>query len=79
MNCVCACAPIFSKGIATFDAPFDFINYVYLTLFGLIMIIIDIPVSNPRIDNLRFFIFNYALFMTRFIGRGIWYIRLLTD
>lgn len=55
-------------------APFDLINYVFLTLFGLIMIIVDFPVDNPAIRNFKYSLWHYALFMTRFLGRGFWYI-----
>lgn len=62
------------SGVVGFAAPFDFVNYVYLTIFGLLMLVVDAPVQNPRIDSIKFFIFHYALFMTRFVGRGIWYL-----
>jgi hypothetical protein len=61
-------------GVMTFAAPFDYINFVFLTLFGLVMLVVDVPLDNMYIRNFRYAIFHYALFMTRFIGRGLWYI-----
>lgn len=61
-------------GIGSMAAPFDFINYIYLTLFGLLMLVIDLPVDNLTIREFRIAIFTYALFMTRFVGRGFWYL-----
>lgn len=61
-------------GLMNFYPMFDFVNFVYLTLFGLIMLIIDMPVENIYIKNFKFAIFHYALFMTRFVGRGFWYL-----
>lgn len=61
-------------GIMEFLPPFDFVNFVYLTLFGLIMMVIDSPIENGLIRNFKNVIFHYALFMTRFVGRGGWYL-----
>lgn len=61
-------------GIGGMAPPFDFINYCYLTLFGVMMILIDLPIDNLTIREFRICIYTYALFMTRFIGRGLWYI-----
>lgn len=60
------------SGVVGFAPPFDFINYIFLTLFGLTMLIIDLPVSNPKLDTARAWVSVYALFMTRFVGRGFW-------
>ena len=57
---------------ATLDAPFDFVNYAYLTIFGLIMMVLDVPVYNGFVDRVKAFVQIYALFMTRFVGRGVW-------
>jgi len=60
-------------------SPFDFINAVYLLCFGLLMLIIDFPVpSNPKVQSYKLTIYKYFLFMTRFTGRGIWYLFLGT-
>lgn len=61
-------------GISSMAPPFDFINYCYLTLFGLLMLLIDLPIDNITIREFRICIFTYGLFMTRFVGRGVWYI-----
>jgi len=61
-------------GIMNFSPLFDFFNFIFLALFGLIMMIVDIPLDNMYIRNFRYAIFHYALFMTRFMGRGFWYI-----
>ncbi|CAD7955021.1 unnamed protein product [Amoebophrya sp. A120] len=54
--------------------PFDFINYVFLTIFGLIMMAMDAPNETPFLRGFRAALLYYALFMTRFVGRGIWYL-----
>lgn len=51
---------------------FDFINFVALTGFGLLMVFLDAPVDIVYVRNVKFAVFHYALFLTRFIGRGIW-------
>jgi len=61
-------------GIGSMAAPFDFINYCYLTIFGLLMLVIDLPVDNLTMREFKIAIFTYALFMTRFMGRGLWYL-----
>ena len=59
-------------GLSEFSPPFDFVNYVYLTAFGLLMLVLDLPVDNLTIRDFKTGIFTYALFMTRFMGRGVW-------
>jgi hypothetical protein len=77
---VCACCVITAgtlsifSGVINMISPFDFINYIYLTLFGLLMLVIDFPIEHPVIKNIKMSIFHYALFMCRFVGRGIWYL-----
>lgn len=61
-------------GVLSFAAPFDFINYGYLTLFGLLMLIMDLPIDTNFVRNFKYGIFHYALFLTRFVGRGVWYL-----
>lgn len=76
---VAACCVIVAGALSIFSgvinmiSPFDFINYAYLTLFGFLMLVIDFPIEHPVIRNLKMSIFHYALFMCRFVGRGIWY------
>lgn len=59
--------------MAEFGSPWDFVNNIYMALFGLMMLVIDFPVNHPRVHNMKIAVFHYALFMTRFVGRGIWY------
>eukprot|EP00392_Amoebophrya_sp_AT5.2_P002982 g2987.t1 len=55
-----------------------FIGAAYLLLFGVVMLIIDAPMDTHGLSELRFAIFRYLLFMTRFVGRGVWYLFLAT-
>mmetsp|Transcript_10509 Transcript_10509/g.25672 ORF Transcript_10509/g.25672 Transcript_10509/m.25672 type:complete len:234 (+) Transcript_10509:93-794(+) len=57
-----------------FRPAFDFVNYVFLTLFGLIMLVVDAPYDSPGLRSFRMAVFWYGLFMTRFVGRGVWYL-----
>ncbi len=41
---------------------------------GMLMLVIDFPIEHPVIKNIKMSIFHYALFMCRFVGRGIWYL-----
>lgn len=61
-------------GVLSLAAPFDFINYGYLTLFGVLMFFMDLPLDNVHLRNYKYGIFHYALFLTRFVGRGVWYL-----
>eukprot|EP00392_Amoebophrya_sp_AT5.2_P002944 g2949.t1 len=54
-----------------FRPAFDFVNYVFLTLFGLIMLVVDAPYDSPGLRSFRMAVFWYGLFMTRFVGRGV--------
>lgn len=62
--------------IGAFDtllSPFSFANQGFLCLFGIIMLIIDLPLDNsPALLEARRSICRYLLFMTRFTGRGVW-------
>lgn len=65
--------------IVTFTvAPFEFTNLVYLTFFGLLMLVLDCPIHNERFQEVKFHIFRFVRFMTRFVGRGVWYMFLGT-
>ena len=70
--CVLTCGILSIVGGAfALAPPFDFINYCFLTLFGLLMLIIDFPLENhPNVRLYKMVIFHYALFLTRFTGRG---------
>lgn len=66
----------------TFD-PLNIVNQVFLLAFGLVMMILDIPpVGNDKVlkvlGTARRRIYENFLFMTRFIGRGVWYLFLGT-
>ncbi|CAD7966708.1 unnamed protein product [Amoebophrya sp. A120] len=65
-------------GISSFLSPFSFCNQVYLLIFGLLMLILDMPYENTQLHEIRLAIFRYLLFMTRFTGRGAWYLFLAT-
>jgi hypothetical protein len=60
--------------VASLASPFDFINYCYLTLFGAIMCALDIPLQMPLLKSFRTNMFTYCLFLTRFLGRGVFYL-----
>jgi len=59
-------------------APFQFVSQVYLALFGLLMFILDWPLNQESMRPYRVHIYKFLLFMTRFVGRGVWYIFLGT-
>lgn len=64
--------------LTMFVSPFSFCNQVYLVIFGFIMIVIDFPVQIPWMLEIKLSIYRYLLFMTRFTGRGFWYLFLAT-
>lgn len=60
--------------------PFDFLNELYMVVFGLVMLILDSPVHtlpcaglHLLVQEFREAMFKYCLFLTRFTGRGLWY------
>jgi len=61
-------------------SPCTFISGLFLTLFGIFMLILDapIPIANPSVTILREHLYRFALFLTRFTGRGVWYLFLGT-
>lgn len=79
-----ACCAVGAGVIAVLDlaffafAPFDLINELYLLVFGLLMLVIDFPVNHPKVREYKLTIYKYLLFMTRFTGRGFWYLFLGT-
>merc|ERR550514_820694 len=81
---VAACCTVGAGVIAVLDlaffafAPFDLINELYLLAFGLLMLIIDFPVPHQKVREYKLTIYKYLLFMTRFTGRGFWYLFLGT-
>lgn len=81
--CVIAAGVVGVIDLALFAfAPFDLVNEIYLLIFGLMMLVIDFPVphqdAHPKIQLAKLKIYDYFLFMTRFTGRGIWYLFLGT-
>ncbi|KAF4677779.1 hypothetical protein FOL47_010373 [Perkinsus chesapeaki] len=79
-----ACCVVAASLISTIEvflteiAPFDLIDCVYLLVFGTKMFILDAPVRFKGIVEAQAFIVKYFAFLTRFTGRGIWYIFLGT-
>lgn len=62
--------------IAHFEfAPCSFLSEIFLLFFGLLMLVLDMPVSDPiaYMGAVRYHIFKFFLFLTRFTGRGLWY------
>merc|ERR1719198_1107975 len=55
-------------------SPFDMVIFVYLEIFGLIMLMLDAPIQTPLVDKIKMGTTKYMMFLTRFIGRGITYI-----
>jgi hypothetical protein len=50
----------------------------YLVVFGLMMLILDAPLTHPAVQGFKEMIFSEARFLTRFTGRGIWYLFIST-
>eukprot|EP00397_Hematodinium_sp_SG-2012_P025575 GEMP01026732.1.p1 GENE.GEMP01026732.1~~GEMP01026732.1.p1 ORF type:complete len:267 (+),score=63.86 GEMP01026732.1:39-803(+) len=74
--CVTASAIVgFFASLAKGFSIFDVINQVYLFIFGVLMLVVDLPVDfTQRLVAAKMTIYKYLLFMTRFTGRGIWYL-----
>ncbi|KAF4715623.1 hypothetical protein FOZ63_025841, partial [Perkinsus olseni] len=79
-----ACCVVAASVISTIEvflteiAPFDLVDCIYLLLFGTKMMFLDAPVRFKGIVEAQAFIVKYFAFLTRFTGRGIWYIFLGT-
>jgi len=54
-------------------APFTFMSEIFLVMFGLLMCVLDFPAPNHVMEDVHNYIFKFALFLTRFTGRGLWY------
>jgi hypothetical protein len=56
-------------------APVSFTAQGFLLFFGILMFVLDFPVSHNSytITSLQSHIYKFVLFMTRFTGRGLWY------
>eukprot|EP00811_Abedinium_folium_P003104 NODE_12856_length_1199_cov_13.673507.p1 GENE.NODE_12856_length_1199_cov_13.673507~~NODE_12856_length_1199_cov_13.673507.p1 ORF type:complete len:230 (-),score=75.87 NODE_12856_length_1199_cov_13.673507:372-1061(-) len=61
-------------------APIAFVNVIFMLGFGLLMMVLDYPapIPAPALAKTRNHIYKFFLFMTRFTGRGVWYIFLGT-
>lgn len=61
-------------------APATFVLNLFLLIFGILMIVLDFPIPHPCrcLVKIRDGIYKDFLFMTRFVGRGIWYLFLAT-
>lgn len=81
--CCVLAAAVISIGamIVEFEwAPFSMTTQLFLLVFGMLMIVLDFPIPhpNPYLAMVRFSIYKFLLFMTRFTGRGMWYLFLGT-
>lgn len=65
-------------------APAQFMTTLFLLLFGVLMVVLDFPIPNPtqrdwpNLVSTRDHCYKFVLFMTRFMGRGMWYVFLAT-
>lgn len=65
-------------------APCTFISEVFLLVFGVIMLVLDAPIGEDvyrqqqHVSGARDTIYRFLLFLTRFTGRGFWYLFLST-
>jgi len=65
-------------------APAQFMTTLFLLLFGVLMVVLDFPIPNPTqrdwptLVSIRDHCYKFVLFMTRFMGRGMWYLFLAT-
>lgn len=63
-------------------APATMFFEFFLLIFGLTMCILDLPLphlqNHPHAMGFRSKVYKFALFLTRFLGRGVWYLFLAT-
>lgn len=61
-------------------APATFMSQIFLLMFGALMIVLDFPIPHPHpgLIAVRDHCYKFLLFMTRFMGRGMWYLFLST-
>jgi hypothetical protein len=57
---------------------FSCIGAAYLVVFGIMMLVLDAPIAHPAVAGFKGMIFMEARFLTRFTGRGLWYLFLST-
>merc|ERR1712060_647886 len=67
-------------GLTKTWAPGSFITNIFLLCFGILMMILDSPIPHPHkhLVAARDHAYKFVLFMTRFMGRGMWYLFLST-
>merc|ERR1719337_512246 len=60
--------------------PAGFVTVLFQLFFGLLMVVLDFPIPHPSpmLANVRAHIYKFFLFLTRFTGRGLWYLFLGT-
>jgi len=81
--CCVLAAAVISIGAMIIEftwAPFSMTTQLFLLVFGLLMLVLDFPIPHPHptLAMVRFSIYKFLLFMTRFTGRGMWYLFLGT-
>lgn len=63
-------------------APSTFFFTSFMLFFGVLMLTLDLPIphmeNHKHVQHIRGQIYKFALFMTRFVGRGVWYLFLAT-
>jgi len=61
-------------------APCSFTTMLFMLVFGLLQVVLDLPVPHPNLTlaHIRLSIYKFFLFLTRFTGRGMWYLFLGT-
>lgn len=61
--------------------PFPLIASCFLLYYSLLMMLLDFPLPKPpeALVDVRDHVYKRMLFLTRFMGRGIWYIFLATE
>lgn len=79
-----ACCVMAGGLIGTLDllfttfAPLDLIDEIYLLGFGAIMFVLDAPLNFKFLMEVKTAVHKYCKFLTRLMGRGIWYVFLGT-
>jgi len=82
---IAACCVVFAGFFGTIDMfltfplnPFDLLDEAYLLVFGGMMFVLDAPLNFKLILEAKGAICKYVRFLTRFTGRGVWYVFLGT-
>jgi len=81
---VCGVA-VFAAGVISvldlflnFEPGLTFVSEIYVTAFGAVMVVLDWPKSEDRVNASRDLVAKYLRFLTLFIGRGLTYLFLST-